>query len=69
MITYRKTKPLIYVLRDLGVGETVIIPNTQARMQSVRDIVRKLKMKGIILKATQKGLVNKIQVTKISNNI
>lgn len=66
MKTFNRTKPLIQVLRELPIGETITIPNSQARHASVRYMVYVLKKKeGIELKATQKGLINKMQVTKI----
>lgn len=65
MKVYNKTKPLIALLRDLKPGESIVIPNTQARNSSVRFIVSKLRKEGFEMEATQRGLTNKIQVTKI----
>ena len=66
MKTFNRTKPLIQVVRELPIGETITIPNSQARNASVRYMVYMLKKKeGYELKATQKGLINKMQVTKI----
>lgn len=68
MITFRKTKPLVYLLKELPIGKTIVIPNTQARLTSVRDMVAQLRKEGFEFKATVKGLTNKIAVTKLSNN-
>jgi hypothetical protein len=65
MKVFSKTKPLVQLLRELPVGQSIIIPNTQARNSSVRFIVSKLRKEGFEMKATQRGLTNKIQVTKI----
>ena len=65
MKTFNRTKPLIQVLRELPIGETITIPNSQGRGTSVRYMVYLLKKEGYDLKATQKGLINKMQVTKI----
>ena len=65
MKVFAKTKPLVSLLRELPVGQTILIPNTQARNTSVRFIVSKLRKEGYELEATQKGLTNKIKVTKL----
>lgn len=68
MKKFSKTKSLTSVLKELPIGETIVITNFQARSTSVRTAVYKLNKLGYELKATSDGLINKISVTKISNN-
>lgn len=65
MKEFKKTKPLLQVLREMQVGEEVVVDNRQAKTATVRKAVTALRKLGYEFKATEKGLINKIQVTKI----
>lgn len=65
MKEFKKTKPLLQVLRELQVGEEVVVDNRQIKTATVRKAVAALRKLGYEFKATEKGLINKISVTKI----
>lgn len=67
MKVFQRTKPLCTLLRELPIGETVIVDNRVSKIASVRKIVTALRKEGYEFKATEKGLINKIAVTKIHN--
>lgn len=67
MKEFKKTKPFLYLLRDMKVGETVVVDNLQIRTVSVRQIVTKLRKQGYEFIASTKGYLGKIEVTKVSN--
>lgn len=68
MKEFKKTKPLLYLLQELPEGETIVVDNRQCQIASVRTYICTLRKLGYDLKATTKGLYNKIAVTKLSNN-
>ena len=68
MRTFKKTKSLSALLRELPIGETICIDNRQAKTSYVRRLASGLKKEGFNFHATERGLINKIAVTKISNN-
>lgn len=65
MKEFKKTKPLLQVLREMQVGEEVVVDNRQIKTATVRKAVTALRKLGYEFKATEKGLINKISVTKI----
>lgn len=65
MKEFKKTKPLLQVLREMQVGEEVVVDNKQMKTATVRKAVTALRKLGYEFKATEKGLINKISVTKL----
>mgnify|MGYP007037218738 FL=1 len=65
MKEFKKTKPLLQVLRELQVGEEVVVDNKQMKTATVRKAVTALRKLGYEFKATEKGLSNKRSVTKL----
>ena len=67
MKEFKKTKPLVYLLRDMKIGDTIVVDKLQVRTVSVRQAVTNLRKEGYEFFASTKGLLGKIAVTKISN--
>ena len=67
MKKFRRTKSGTQLLRELKEGESITIPHQQMRIVSVRRAVLLLKKEGYNLIATEKGQINSIKVTKVSN--
>lgn len=67
MKKFYKNKSLTQLLRELKEGNSLDIPNSQVKTVSVRRAVIILKKEGYNLTASEKGLVNSIRVTKVSN--
>jgi hypothetical protein len=67
MITFKKTKSLADLLRELPIGETICIDYKQTKTSYVRRLVTALRKEGYGFRATEKGYVNQIGVTKLSN--
>lgn len=60
-----KTKSLAEVLRELEIGGQVVVDNRQSKIPYVRKLVSYLNKRGFTFTASEKGLVNKILVTRI----
>lgn len=69
MKVFKKSKPLIQIIKDMPVGETIKIDNRQAKTATVRKMVTALRKLGYEYQATEKGLINEIAVTKIRNGV
>jgi hypothetical protein len=65
MKEFKKTKSLCCVLKEMPIGEQIIVDNRQTKTGYVRKLVCYLKKQGYIYHATEKGLINKILVTRI----
>lgn len=68
MKEFKKTKPLLCLLKELPIGETIVVDNKHVKTTSVRQIVTNLRKLGYEFKASSKGYRSKIAVTKLSNN-
>lgn len=60
-----KTKSLAETLRELEIGGQVVVDNRQSKIPYVRKLVSYLNKRGFTFTASEKGLVNKILVTRI----
>lgn len=69
MKVFKKSKPLIQIIRELAIGETIKIDNRQAKTATVRKMVTALRKYGYEYQATEKGLINEIAVTKIRDGV